>query len=149
MHLYFLAKFFNFLTIEVCILYSSTKSSSIVKKLKNFAKKYNCMVHLVAHPRKSQNADVNKDDVAGSANITNLADYVTSIERKFNEDGTDDITKLSILKNRHTGKNVSIELKYDDVRHRFYSSSMMGELNVNYLDDRFQQINIDDSDLPF
>ena len=95
------------------------------------------------------NADVNKDDVAGSANITNLADYVTSIERKFNEDGTDDITKLSILKNRHTGKNVSIELKYDDVRHRFYSSSMMEELNVNYLDDRFQQINIDDSDLPF
>ena len=68
---------------------------------------------------------------------------------KFNEDGTDDITKLSILKNRHTGKNVSIELKYDDVRHRFYSSSMMEELNVNYLDDRFQQINIDDSDLPF
>ena len=107
------------------------------------------MVHLVAHPRKSQNVDVNKDDVAGSANITNLADYVTSIERKFNEDGTDDITKLSILKNRHTGKNVSIELKYDDIRHRFYSSSMMEELNVNYLDDRFQQINIDDSDLPF
>jgi hypothetical protein len=25
----------------------------------------------------------------------------------------------------------------------------MEELNVNYLDDRFQQINIDDSDLPF
>ena len=37
--------------------------TSIVKKLKNFAKKYKCIVHLVAHPRKSQNADVNKDDV--------------------------------------------------------------------------------------
>ena len=124
--------------------------TSIVKKLKNFAKKYNCMVHLVAHPRKSMNADVNKDDVAGSANITNLADYVTSIERKFNEDGTDDVTKLSILKNRHTGKNVSIELKYDDVRHRFYSSSLMEELGVNYLDNKeFIQVNIDDSDLPF
>ena len=124
--------------------------TSIVKKLKNFAKKYNCVVHLVAHPRKSQNADVNKDDVAGSANITNLADYVTSIERKFNEDGTDDVTKLSILKNRHTGKNVSIELKYDDVRHRFYSSSMMEELGVNYLDNKdFIQVNINDEDLPF
>ena len=139
----------NLMVIEEDLVDEYKMQTSIVKKLKNFAKKYNCIVHLVAHPRKSQNADVNKDDVAGSANITNLADYVTSIERKFNEDGTDDITKLSILKNRHTGKNVSIELKYDDVRHRFYSSSMMEELNVNYLDDRFQQINIDDSDLPF
>ena len=139
----------NLMVIEEDLVDEYKMQTSIVKKLKNFAKKYNCMVHLVAHPRKSQNADVNKDDVAGSANITNLADYVTSIERKFNEDGTDDITKLSILKNRHTGKNVSIELKYDDVRHRFYSSSMMKELGVNYLDDRFQQINIDDSDLPF
>ena len=139
----------NLMVIEEDLVDKYKMQTSIVKKLKNFAKKYNCMVHLVAHPRKSQNVDVNKDDVAGSANITNLADYVTSIERKFNEDGTDDITKLSILKNRHTGKNVSIELKYDDVRHRFYSSSMMEELNVNYLDDRFQQINIDDSDLPF
>ena len=139
----------NLMVIEEDLVDEYKIQTSIVKKLKNFAKKYNCIVHLVAHPRKSQNADVNKDDVAGSANITNLADYVTSIERKFNEDGTDDITKLSILKNRHTGKNVSIELKYDDVRHRFYSSSMMEELNVNYLDDRFQQINIVDSDLPF
>ena len=139
----------NLMVIEEDLVDEYKMQTSIVKKLKNFAKKYNCMVHLVAHPRKSQNVDVSKDDVAGSANITNLADYVTSIERKFNEDGTDDITKLSILKNRHTGKNVSIELKYDDVRHRFYSSSMMEELNVNYLDDRFQQINIDDSDLPF
>ena len=139
----------NLMVIEEDLVDEYKMQTSIVKKLKNFAKKYDCMVHLVAHPRKSMNADVNKDDVAGSANITNLADYVTSIERKFNEDGTDDITKLSILKNRHTGKNVSIELKYDDVRHRFYSSSIMEELSVNYLDDRFQQINIDDSDLPF
>ena len=140
----------NLMVIEEDLVDEYKMQTSIVKKLKNFAKKYNCMVHLVAHPRKSQNVDVNKDDVAGSANITNLADYVTSIERKFNEDGTDDITKLSILKNRHTGKNVSIELKYDDVRHRFYSSSMMEELGVNYLDNKeFIQVNIDDSDLPF
>lgn len=123
--------------------------TSIVKKFKNFAKKYNAIVHLVAHPRKSQNIDVNKDDVAGSANITNLADYVTSIERKFNEDGTDNITKLSILKNRHTGKNCYAELKYNDIRHRFFSSSEMIELNTNYLDNEFQQVSLDDTDLPF
>ena len=123
--------------------------TNIVKKLKNFAKKYNVIVNLVAHPRKSQNSDINKDDVSGSANITNVADYITTIERKFNEDGTDDVTKLSILKNRHTGKNVAVELKYDNVRHRFYSSSEMIELNTNYLDNEFQQVSLEGTDLPF
>ena len=123
--------------------------TSVVKKLKNFAKKYNVIVHLVAHPRKSLNSDINKDDVAGSANITNLADYVTTIERKFNEDGTDDITKLSILKNRHTGKNAAVELKYDDIRHRFYSSSEMRELKTDFINTQFEQVNIDYAALPF
>ena len=123
--------------------------TNIVKKLKNFAKKYNVIVNLVAHPRKSQNSEINKDDVSGSANITNVSDYITTIERKFNEDGTDDVTKLSILKNRHTGKNVAVELKYDSVRHRFYSSSEMIELNTNYLDNEFQQVSLEDTDLPF
>lgn len=125
------------------------EQTNIVKKLKNFAKKYNVIVNLVAHPRKSQNAEINKDDVSGSANITNVADYFTAIERKFNEDGTDDITKLSILKNRHTGKNVAAELKYDSVRHRFYSSSEMLELNTNYFDNEFEQVSLDDTELPF
>ena len=38
---------------------------------------------------------------------------------------------------------------YDDIRHRFYSSSLMEELGVNYLDKEFIQVNINDSDLPF
>ena len=32
--------------------------TDIVKKLKNFAKKYNALVHLVAHPRKSMNEEI-------------------------------------------------------------------------------------------
>ncbi|MGL5345731.1 MAG: DnaB-like helicase C-terminal domain-containing protein [Peptostreptococcaceae bacterium] len=139
----------NLMTIETNERDEYKAQTLAVKKLKNFAKKYNVIVHLVAHPRKSMNAEINKDDVAGSANITNLADYVTTIERLFNEDGTDNVTKLNILKNRHTGKNCYVELKFDSNRHRFYSSSMMEELGVNYLDSRFSQINIDGEWLPF
>ena len=104
-----------------------------MKKLKNFAKKYNALVHLVAHPRKSMNDEIEKDDVAGSANITNLADYVTTISR-----AKDDVVEydaiLKILKNRHTGVNVGKRLMFNIERKRFYSSETEKELNKRYLD---------------
>lgn len=104
----------------------------ITSKLKSFAKKYNVIVHLVAHPKKSQNEEIEKDDVAGRADITNLADYVTTIERNFKEDREYD-AKLSIVKNRPTGKNTAAELVFDRDRKRFYSSSQKLELGVDYL----------------
>ena len=119
------------------------EQSDVIKRLKEFAKKYNAIVHLVAHPRKSMNEEINKDDVAGSANITNLADYVTILERNFKEDREYD-AKLSIVKNRHTGVNASVALKFDMDRKRFYSSSSMKELNVDYFDTRFTQVDLDD-----
>lgn len=106
--------------------------SMIVKKIKAFAKKYDAIVHLVAHPRKSMNVEIGKDDVAGSADITNLADYVTTIERNYEEDRKYD-AKLSILKNRHTGVNASICLKFDMSRNRFYSDEEKIELGIDYL----------------
>ena len=73
----------NLMVLESNVKEELKAQSEVVKKLKNFAKKYNCIVHLVAHPRKSMNEEITKDDVAGTANITNLADYVTTIERNF------------------------------------------------------------------
>ena len=118
------------------------EQSDVIKKLKEFAKKYNAIVHLVAHPRKSMNEEISKDDVAGSANITNLADYVTILERNYKEDREYD-AKLSIVKNRHTGVNASVALKFDMDRKRFYSSASMKELNVDYFDTRFTQVDLD------
>ena len=78
--------------------------TEIVKMLKSFAKKYNCIVHLVAHPRKAQNGQMglDKSDISGSANITNLADYVMLVQRiKDEEDPTKDKhTIFSIDKDR-------------------------------------------------
>ena len=123
----------NLMTVESSLKDKYEAETDIVKKLKNFAKKYNAIVHLVAHPRKSMNDEIEKDDVAGSANITNLADYVTTISR-----AKDDVVEydaiLKILKNRHTGANVGKRLMFNIERKRFYSSETEKELNKRYLD---------------
>ena len=133
----------NLMILEMSTSEEYKAQSEAVKKLKAFAKKYNAIVHLVAHPRKSMNEEISKDDVAGSANITNLADYVTILERNFKEDREYD-AKLSIVKNRHTGVNASVALKFDMDRKRFYSSASMKELKVDYFDTRFTQVDLDD-----
>lgn len=123
----------NLMTVESSLKDKYEAETDVVKKLKNFAKKYNALVHLVAHPRKSMNDEIEKDDVAGSANITNLADYVTTISR-----AKDDVVEydaiLKILKNRHTGVNVGKKLMFSIERKRFYSSETEKELNKRYLD---------------
>ena len=123
----------NLMTVESSLKDKYEAETDIVKKLKNFAKKYNAIVHLVAHPRKSMNDEIEKDDVAGSANITNLADYVTTISRAKDEEVEYDAI-LKILKNRHTGVNVGKRLMFNIERKRFYSSETGKELNKRYLD---------------
>lgn len=123
----------NLMTVESNLKDKYEAETDVVKKLKNFAKKYNALVHLVAHPRKSMNDEIEKDDVAGSANITNLADYVTTISRAKDEEQEYDAI-LKILKNRHTGVNVGKKLMFSIERKRFYSAETEKELNKRYLD---------------
>jgi len=122
--------------------------TEIVKKLKSFAKKYNCIVHLVAHPRKAQNGQMglDKSDISGSANITNLADYVMIVQRiKDEEDATKDRhTILSIDKDRYMGTRLGIRLLFDRDRRRFYCENGNGEeLEVDYFMQNLEQIDID------
>lgn len=131
----------NLMTVESSLKDKYEAETDIVKKLKNFAKKYNALVHLVAHPRKSMNDEIEKDDVAGSANITNLADYVTTISRAKDEEVEYDAI-LKILKNRHTGVNVGKKLMFSIERKRFFSAETEKELHKRYLDN-FEQLGID------
>ena len=120
--------------------------TEIVKKLKSFAKKYNCIVHLVAHPRKAQNGQMglDKSDISGSANITNLADYVMIVQRIYEEDGTDKHTELTINKDRYMGCNGKVYLLFDKDRRRFYCNNGNGEeLEVDYFMQNLEQIGID------
>ena len=132
------------MTLESTVKDKYEAETDIVKKLKSFAKKYNALVHLVAHPRKSMNDEIEKDDVAGSANITNLADYVTTISRAKDDEVEFDAI-LKILKNRHTGVNVGKKLMFDIDRKRFYSAETGKELNRRYFDN-LEQIGIDSWD---
>lgn len=72
-------------------------------KLKRLAVKRNCVVHLIAHPRKTQSASLENDDVGGSAALTNLADQVIMVGRG----------KLTIKKDRKYGTiNKEVPLVY-------------------------------------
>lgn len=75
--------------------------SQFVKRLKKLAVKYDVVVILVAHPRKTKEA-ISNDDVSGSSDITNRVDVVLSYSRDENNSGWDGT--LSVLKNRLTGK---------------------------------------------
>lgn len=106
------------------------KQSEFVKQLKKIAVQYNLVIILVAHPKKTQSA-IENDDVSGSADITNRVDVVMSYCRNKDKINPDDVdaadSKLSILKNRLTGKltraGEEIELYYSQKSKRITSIS--------------------------
>lgn len=107
-----------------------------VNKLIFFAKKYNVLVFLVAHPRKTGEIRVTKEDIAGSGNIVNLAHMVFSVHRytdkeKAGETNTKDQyikgkepikydSCIEVLKNRITGALPLVNLYFDYPSYRFY-----------------------------
>lgn len=77
--------------------------SVFVKRLSRLAKKYNVIIVLVAHPRKSGLLKtLTNDDVAGSSNITNLCDMVITYSRPKDEE-TDADRIMTVLKDRNAG----------------------------------------------
>lgn len=108
-----------------------------VNKLKMFALKYNALVYLVAHPRKPQTSqnEITKFDVSGSADITNLADYVLAIARvsdKTKSEHPEELdSSLYLLKDRPTGTSEKkAALNFSKKRRRFYIHE--SELNKQY-----------------
>jgi twinkle protein len=107
-----------------------------VNKLKNFSRKYSAIVHLVAHPRKPQqgSAKVTKFDVAGTGDITNLADYAISIKKNTEKEKKKDPTLkdayVEILKDRMRGFEFGVDLNFDKDRRKFYLDNQ--ELNKDY-----------------
>lgn len=113
--------------------------------LKEFARKYNVLIHLVAHPKKPQELNkpkLDKFDISGSADISNLADYVMGIVRvsdsmrkeaweKDKIDLKDCIIKF--LKDRPSGSNeFNIILSFDKTRRRFYNIEKELEKDYGY-----------------
>lgn len=111
---------------------------NIIKAFKNFAKVNNCIVVIVAHPRKVDGRELVATDINGTGKIINLSDYIFKIERKFEDDREYD-ADFALIKNRPTGKNIAMKLKFDNDRKRFYSSNEKIELNKDYLEIKSHQ----------
>ena len=64
------------------------KTAKLIIKLKGFARKFNAVVHLVAHPRKPALGQkrVDKYSISGTANISDLADRVFGFHRITKEE---------------------------------------------------------------
>lgn len=109
-----------------------------VNKLIFFAKKYNVLVFLVAHPRKTGEIRVTKEDIAGSGNIVNLAHMVFSVHRYTDKEKEGEINLrgdyikgkepikedscIEVLKNRITGVLPLVKLYFDYPSYRFYKN---------------------------
>ena len=93
------------------------QQTEFVNELAQMAKQFNVVILLIAHPRKRQVEDFDNDDVAGSSNVTNLADVVMRYSRPKGKDIPPDTDQriLTVLKNRLTGKTnrKGIELFYE------------------------------------
>lgn len=92
----------------------NTAQSDFVKDLKNFATKNKVAVILVCHPRKTKpDAVFSNDDVAGSSNITNLADNVFALEKP----------NIRVTKNREFGIEPVIACSFDPCNRRIFQTS--------------------------
>ena len=124
------------------------QQSLFVKRCARFAKAYNIVMILVAHPRKGAGKD--NDDVSGSGDITNLASLVLRYERSKTGKSV-----LTITKNRTNGKLLvddnGIEMDYYETSRRvreagqFDTSEPMFEQKIN---DGFLTLT-EDEEIPF
>ena len=80
------------------------QQSAFVRRLAEMAKRYDVIILLIVHPRKRTGKTFDNDEVAGSSNITNLADVVMnySLPKDDNDEHPDRI--LQITKNRLNGR---------------------------------------------
>ena len=110
------------------------QQTAFVRMLANMAKRENVLIILVAHPRKSSGQYFNNDDVAGSANVTNLVDVVMRYTepQPDAEGNTHSDRVLQVHKNRLTGKldRMGIPLWFQDSSKRI--SDKEGRFDWSY-----------------
>lgn len=116
------------------------KQKELIVNLVHQAKIYNVLIVLVAHPRKLQarQTDVGGDDISGSGDMSNLAQYILSAHRytdkekagekmangKFKK-GFEPIEhdmRVRVLKNRYTGKLGDAKFYFNYPDYRYYST---------------------------
>lgn len=100
--------------------------SRFVGKLKGIARKYDCCVLLVCHPRKTvPGHELTPEDVSGSGDITNQCDVILNYKRS--EPGSSASALMTVTKNRLYGrlilKDNAIRLGYSEKTKRIYDDN--------------------------
>lgn len=125
------------------------QQSNIVGRLAKISKAYECVIVLVAHPRKSNGLQFSNDDVSGSADITNRVDIVMSYDRP--QEGQDNERALQITKNRLTGKlatgDRAIKLFFEDSSKRIVGENE--SFNKEYIVNDDGSVYVSEEDIPF
>ena len=80
------------------------QQSAFVRRLAEMAKRYDVIILLIVHPRKRTGKTFDNDEVAGSSNITNLADVVMNYSLPKDDDDEHPDRILQITKNRLNGR---------------------------------------------
>ena len=131
------------------------QQTQFVRQLAIMAKRMNVIIILIAHPRKTIGFEFGNNDVAGSSNITNLADVVIryakpkqsekEIGRPINE--SDRI--VEVYKNRLTGKTTQdgIRLFFQESSKRISEHDGVFDWELGWEETEFQPIS--DSETPF
>lgn len=125
---------------------------NFIKDLIYFAKKFDVLVFLVAHPKKvGGDVRITKEDIAGSSNIVNLAHMVFSVhrytekEKEGETNGRGEYVKghepkeydtvVEVLKNRITGQLPECEFYFDYPSYRFYRTPQELWMRYKWNDD--------------
>lgn len=127
------------------------QQSAFVTKLTKYAKGFNVIIMLVAHPKKGDSDD--NDAISGSGDITNRANVVIRYQRKSKKPEEDNKSLIKITKNRTTGKLNwdGIEVEYEPLSMRIHEPD---EPIESYLelpeDEEWIQLSTEDlDDIPF
>ena len=128
------------------------QQSAFVRALAEMAKKYDAIILLIVHPRKRQGNTFSNDEVAGSSNITNLADVVLNYALPNSDMDIVPERVLQISKNRLSGTTGSINLWYDIPSKRIIEGIGRNEINLgwNAIDDFLNMpVNEEEADIDF
>ena len=126
------------------------QQAAFVTKLTKYAKGFNAIIMLVAHPKKGDSDD--NDAISGSGDITNRANLVLRYQRKSKKPEEENQSLIKITKNRTTGRLDwdGIEVEYEPISMRIHEPGTEIESFLK-LPEEADWIQADDSleDIPF
>lgn len=122
--------------------------TKFVKALTVLAKRYDALIFLIVHPRKSNGTLFDNDDVSGSSNITNLVDVVLRYGKPREEGISQDTNErlLSVYKNRLNGRTNrdGIRLYFQESSKRISENPSMFDWELGWESSDFTPIGEDD-----